>query len=90
MARRSSAWAMARRTRGSRSAPLFASKVRMRMLLIALPCTSKRALRSTVRIWSGGMSVAKSTSPENSALRRDDTSGTSTKRMRRAGGRPPQ
>ena len=54
------------------------------------PCTSKARLRSMPGIWSGGMSQANWYSPDSSPLMRDDTSATSTKRIWRSGGRPPQ
>ena len=58
--------------------------------MIGPPTTSSLGLASMVAIWSGGMSQAKSKSPARRPFTRDATSGTSTKRMRLIGGRPPQ
>ncbi|MGY4453968.1 hypothetical protein ACVWZR_008628 [Bradyrhizobium sp. i1.3.1] len=54
------------------------------------PCTSNAEFFSMPAIWSGGMSQANWYSPESSPLMRLATSGTSRKRMRLSGGRPPQ
>lgn len=58
--------------------------------MICPPTTSWRGLDSIEAIWSGGMSQAKSKSPARRPFTREATSGTSTKRSRLIGGRPPQ
>ena len=58
--------------------------------MIGPPTTSSFGLDSIATIWSGGMSQAKSKSPARRPLIREATSGTSTKRRRLIGGRPPQ
>jgi hypothetical protein len=74
----------------SRSAAWVLSKQIRRWFRTVPPCTSKARLSSMPAIWSGGMSQAKWYSPESRPLMRDETSGTSTKRIWRSGGRPPQ
>ncbi|MNC92425.1 hypothetical protein D3C83_88510 [compost metagenome] len=90
MSWRSIAWVMARRTRGSRSSGWLWWKQVRRWLATRPPATAKRGLRSISGTWSAGMSQAKSYWPEKRPLTRLATSGTTTKRSCRIGGRPPQ
>ena len=87
---RSIAWVIARRTSGLRRMVWVLSNTVRRWFGMVPPTTSKARLRSMLTIWSGGMSQANWYSPDSSPFTREDTSGTSTKRSWRIGGRPPQ